>query len=71
MKVSSFSDIVMLMEFTNKNQAKNIVVNGKRMFVTAKVNGLMRTEKWSLVTIGMINVIVYELIHLLQAKKVN
>ena len=71
MKVSIFSDIVMLMEFTNKNQAKNIVVNGKRMFVTAKVNGLMRTEEWSLVTIRMINVIVYELIHLLQAKKVN
>ena len=71
MKVSIFSDIVMLMEFTNKNQAKNIVVNGKKMFVTAKVNGLMRTEEWSLVTIGMINVIVYELIHLLQAKKVN
>ena len=45
MKGSGFKDIVMVTEFTDKNQAKNIVVNGKMMFVTAKVNGLMQMEE--------------------------
>jgi hypothetical protein len=45
MKASGFKDIVMVMEFINKNQAKNIAVNGKMMFVMAKVNGLMQTEE--------------------------
>lgn len=45
MKGSGFRDIVMVTEFTDKNQAKNIVVNGKMMFVTAKVNGLMQMEE--------------------------
>ena len=61
----------MVMEFTDKNQGKNTVVNGKMMFVTAKGNGLMQMEDQSLETLEMINVTVYVLINLLQAKKVN
>jgi hypothetical protein len=45
MKGSGFRDIVMVTAFTHKNQAKNIVANGKMMFVTAKVNGLMQMEE--------------------------
>jgi hypothetical protein len=44
MKGSGFRVIVMVMEFTDKNQGKNTVVNGKMMFVTAKGNGLMQME---------------------------
>lgn len=39
MKVSGFKVLVMVMEFTEQRQAKNIEVNGKMMFVTEKANG--------------------------------
>jgi len=45
MKANGLRMFVMVMEFIDKKQAKNIVANGKMMFVTAKVNGLMRMEE--------------------------
>ena len=39
MKASGFKELVMVMEFTEPRQAKNIVVNGKMMSVTEKANG--------------------------------
>ena len=45
MKANGLRMFVMVMEFIDDRQAKNIVANGKMMFVTAKVNGLMRTEE--------------------------
>jgi hypothetical protein len=71
MKVSGFKVIVMVTEFTDKNLVKNIVVNGNKMFVTAKVNGLMQTEESYLETLEMINVTVYVLISLLKVMKLN
>ena len=44
MMVSGFKIIVKVTVFTDKNQARNIEVNGKMMFVMAKVNGLMQPE---------------------------
>lgn len=44
MKASGIKVIDMVTEYIDKNLAKNIAVNGKMMFVTAKVNGLMQTE---------------------------
>ena len=45
MKANGLRMFVMVMEFIDKKQAKNIVANGKMMFVTAKVNGLMKMEE--------------------------
>jgi hypothetical protein len=39
-QVSGLMVFVMVMEFTRPKQAKNIVVNGKMMYATAKVSGL-------------------------------
>jgi hypothetical protein len=39
MTASGFKVLVMVMEFTEQRQAKNIVVNGKMMFVTEKASG--------------------------------
>ena len=39
MKVSGFKELVMVMEFTEPRQAKNIVVNGKMMSATEKASG--------------------------------
>jgi hypothetical protein len=39
MKASGIKVIVMVMEYIDKNLAKNIVVNGKMMFVTEKASG--------------------------------
>jgi len=44
MMVSGFKIIVKVTVYTDKNQARNIEVNGKMMFVMAKVNGLMQPE---------------------------
>ena len=71
MKASGIKVIVMVTEYIDKNLAKNIVVNGKTMFVMAKVNGLMQMEESYLETSEMINVTVYVLISLLEAKKLN
>jgi hypothetical protein len=71
MKASGIKIIVMVMEFTDKNLVKNIAVNGKTMFVMAKVNGLMQMEGSYLETSEMTNVTVYVLISLLEAMKLN
>lgn len=44
MMESGFKIIVKVTVYTDKNQARNIEVNGKMMFVMAKVNGLMQPE---------------------------
>jgi hypothetical protein len=71
MKASGIKIIVMVMEFTDKNLVKNIAVNGKTMFVMAKVNGLIQMEGSYLETSEMTNVTVYVLISLLEAMKLN
>jgi hypothetical protein len=45
MKANGFKVLVMVMEFTEQRQAKNIVVNGKMMFVMEKENGPKQTEQ--------------------------
>jgi len=39
MKASGFKELVMVMEFTEPRQAKNIVVNGKMMSAKKKASG--------------------------------
>ena len=45
MKVNGMKELVMVMEFTEPKQGKNIVVNGKMMYVMVKESGLMQMEQ--------------------------
>lgn len=71
MKECGFKMFVMVTEYTEKKQAKNIVGNGKMMFVTEKESGHMQMEEQSLEISEMINVTVYVLINLQAMKKIN
>ena len=61
MKASGLKMLVMVTEFTELNQAKNIVVNGKMMSVTEKASGLMKTKQSFLETSEMICAMDYAL----------
>jgi len=61
MKASGLRMLVMVTEFTELNQAKNIVVNGKMMSVTAKANGPKLTAQSFLETSEMICAMDYAL----------
>ena len=61
MKASGLRMPVMVTEFTELNQAKNIVVNGKMMSVTAKANGPKLTAQSFLETSEMICAMDYAL----------
>jgi len=54
MKASGLRVLVMVTEFTEPKQAKNIVANGKMMSVMAKASGLKQTEQSFLETLEMI-----------------
>lgn len=70
-KVSGMRMLVMVMEYSEQKQVKNIVANGKMMYVTAKVSGLMQMEEKYLEILEMINVKVYVLINLKEKKIIN
>jgi len=59
MKVIGLRVFVMVTEFTEPNQVKNIVVNGKMMSVTARVNGLKQMEQSFLETSEMTDAMDY------------
>jgi hypothetical protein len=44
-QASGLKVFVMVMAFTQPNQEKNIVVNGKMMYVMAKVSGLNQMDQ--------------------------
>ena len=44
-KANGMRILVMVTVYIDKKQAKNIVANGKMMFVMAKVGGLMQMEE--------------------------
>ena len=71
MKVSGMRMLVMVLEYSEKKQVKNIVANGKMMFVKAKINGLIQMEEKYLEILEMINVTAYVLINFKEKKKIN